>query len=263
MESLSLQILLAILQSLDLVNSKVSSLHPSLPNYYHLWLKECLRLIQQKGLSLEKTSSLNVLWQEWDEKQQEWVHDLNKKAQVILLNACLQALPEILTKKCLATDVMFPNSSMELVEGIYKNNKISDQFNEILTQTVVAYAQQRIDNNPNARLRLLEIGAGTGGTTVGLLPKLVPFQGHIDQYLYTDLSKAFLLHAEDKFVKDCPYLVPQLFDVTKPPLEQGINPDSYDVVIATNVLHATPNIRETLQNAKATSVNLESSPLTK
>src|SRR4029077_13184038 len=94
-------------------------------------------------------------------------------------------------------------------------------------------------------------GAGTGGTTTRLLPKLIPFQDHINQYLYTDLSKAFLLHAEDKYVKNYPYVVPQLFDVTKPLLKQGINPDSYDVVIATNVLHATPNIRETLQNAKA------------
>ena len=252
-KALSLRILVAILRSLDLVNSKAnSSLLTSLPNFYHLWLKESLLLIQKEKLRLDQPFYLDVLWQEWDEKKQIWINDSNKKSQIILIDTCLRALPNILTKKWLATDVMFPNSSMQLVEGIYKDNSVSDLFNEILAQTIVAYLQQRIDNNPNARVRLLEIGAGTGGTTEGLLPKLIPFQDHIDQYLYTDLSKAFLLHAENKFVKDYPYVVPQLFDVTKPLLGQGINPDSYDVVIATNVLHATPSIRETLQNAKAT-----------
>ncbi len=41
-----------------------------------------------------------------------------------------------------------------------------------------------------------------------------------------------------------------MFDVTKPVVEQGLI-RGYDVVIASNVLHATPVLRETLRNTKA------------
>jgi NADPH:quinone reductase-like Zn-dependent oxidoreductase/3-oxoacyl-(acyl-carrier-protein) synthase/acyl carrier protein len=42
-----------------------------------------------------------------------------------------------------------------------------------------------------------------------------------------------------------------LLDIEKPPAAQGIEPGSYDVVIAANVLHATGDIRRTLRHAKA------------
>src|SRR5437667_7480180 len=43
----------------------------------------------------------------------------------------------------------------------------------------------------------------------------------------------------------------QIFNVEKSLVEQGIEPRRYDVVLATNVLHATSNIRRTVRNAKA------------
>ena len=254
MEILSLRVLLATLKSLNLLS--LNSLPSSLPPHYRLWLEESLRFIKDhqllsEELSTSESTNLESLWQQWDQKKLNWMKDSNQKAQVILLDTCLRALPDILTQKCLPTDIIFPNSSMELVEGIYKGNAISDKFNEILANIVVDYVQQRIHHDFHAKLRLLEIGAGTGGTTDKLLPQLIPFQDNIDQYLYTDVSKAFLLHAQSKYVKKYSYVVPQLFDVAKSLSEQGIKLDSYDIIIATNVLHSTPNIRETIRNAKS------------
>ena len=85
---------------------------------------------------------LEDLWGQWDEKKVFWSQDVNKKAVVVLVEACLRALPEILTGKQQATDVMFPNSSMELVERIYKGNVVSDLFNDILGETLVAYIEE-------------------------------------------------------------------------------------------------------------------------
>ena len=194
---------------------------------------------------------LNDLWAQWDEKKGIWSGDVNKKAQLDLLEVCLRALPEILTGKQQATDVMFPNSSMELVEGIYKGNAVSDLFNDVLWTTVERYLEERLSQDSSAQIRVLEIGAGTGGTTAGLLAKLRPFQDNIGEYCYTDISKAFLMHAQEHYAPQTPFLSTQIFNVEKPISGQGIKADSYDVVIAANVLHATRSIRQTLHNTKA------------
>ena len=58
------------------------------------------------------------------------------------------------------------------------------------------------------------------------------------------------MHAEKHY--GAPYLKTKIFDVSQPPQSQGIGADDYDVVIATNVLHATEDIRQSLRNVKAT-----------
>ena len=58
------------------------------------------------------------------------------------------------------------------------------------------------------------------------------------------------MYAEEHY--NVPYLTTKLFDVSRPPERQGIAVDHYDVVIATNVLHATADIRRTLRHIKAT-----------
>jgi polyketide synthase PksR len=163
----------------------------------------------------------------------------------------VRALPKILTGKIPATDIIFPDSSMELVQGIYKGNKVADYFNEVVAKAVEAYIKERIEIEPGATVRIIEIGAGTGGTSAVVFSKLKMYRANIKEYCYTDLSKAFLLHAEKEYKPENPYLTCRIFNVERPLLEQGIDAGGYDIVIATNVLHATRNIRQTLQNAKA------------
>src|SRR5262249_964154 len=84
-------------------------------------------------------------------------------------------------------------------------NTVADYFNEVLADTVVAYIQeltaelQRQGVGETPRLRILEIGAGTGGTSAMLFRKLRDYRGAIREYCYTDISRAFLLHAEKVF----------------------------------------------------------------
>ncbi|TMC13971.1 MAG: methyltransferase, partial [Chloroflexi bacterium] len=174
------------------------------------------------------------------------------KAQVVLVETMLRALPVILTGQQSAVEIMFPNGSMHLVEGIYQHNATSDYFNDILATLVVTYLQERLTANSQARVRILEIGAGTGGTTSRVLQRLEPYQASIAEYCYSDISKAFLRHGQRAYGAERPYLTYQLFNVEKPLAEQGIKLGSYDLVIATNVMHATSNIRHTVRNAKAT-----------
>ncbi|WP_412770905.1 phosphopantetheine-binding protein [Ralstonia solanacearum] len=94
------------------------------------------------------------------------------------------------------------------------------------------------------------MGAGTGGTTSIVLPALQPWREHLAEYCYTDLSKAFLIHARQTYGAANPFLTYQLWDVEQPPEAQGLERGAYDIVIAANVLHATSRMRRTVRHAK-------------
>src|SRR5262249_36168980 len=129
--------------------------------------------------------------------------------------------------------------------------RIANFFNSILADTVVAYLHERRKSERSVRLRLLEIGAGTGGTSAMIFQKLLPYQEYIEEYCYTDLSQAFLWHAQQVYWPQNPYLTTAIFNVEGPLADQDIHPGAYDLVIAANVLHATKKIRQTLRNVKA------------
>ncbi|OJJ30102.1 hypothetical protein ASPWEDRAFT_164008 [Aspergillus wentii DTO 134E9] len=99
-------------------------------------------------------------------------------------------------------------------------------------------------------LRILEIGAGTGGTTAKVLDHL---SSHGERmyvlYSYTDISAGFFIEAKNRFANHA-NVEYSVLDITKDPAEQGFELGSYDIIIATNVLHATPQLGETLANVK-------------
>jgi len=226
---------------------------------YDRWLARTLDVLkefcQRHGDSITALDpspvDLEACWRAWNEQKTAWTQGHSNQPLIVLVEACMRALPEILTGRRLATEVIFPDASMHLVEGVYQGNAGADFFNGVLADTAVAYVCERLARNPTAEIRILEIGAGTGGTTASVLPALVPFKDHIREYCYTDISKAFLMHAAEHYAPEHAYLTTRLFDVSQPIDGQGIDADRYDLAIAANVLHATRNIRHALRNAKA------------
>lgn len=87
-------------------------------------------------------SSLRSIAAEKTRLEREIVPDL--AANVVLVWACTQALPDILRGKVKVPDVMFPEGSPHLVEPIYKNPKLSAPFNQQLAAAVRAYVQDRL-----------------------------------------------------------------------------------------------------------------------
>ncbi|WP_186400372.1 SDR family NAD(P)-dependent oxidoreductase [Stappia sp. P2PMeth1] len=170
-------------------------------------------------------------------------------AQMRLAEASLAALPEILTGVRKATDVLFPQGSLELVEAVYKQNAVAARFSETLAK---AAAKHVGGSRPERPLHILEIGAGTGGTSEPVFAALAPLAGRITEYCYTDVSRAFLIHAERSYAGRVPGLRTALLDIEKPLAGQGVEPGRYDLVIAANVLHATADIVRTLKTVRET-----------
>ncbi|WP_429817957.1 beta-ketoacyl synthase N-terminal-like domain-containing protein [Brevibacillus porteri] len=256
MDELLLRLLWGQMQSLGCFMEKNQALgdlkrKSGLLDLYDMWLEETASVLARNDYLDTAPISSTAVWQEWEQEKEVWLKNSDTNAQVNLVEATLRALPQILTGKVRATEVIFPNSSMELVEKVYKNNTVSDYFNEVLADTVVAFVEERLNQDSAARIRILEIGAGTGGTSAVVFQKLKPYEEHIQEYCYTDLSKAFFIHAEKEYGPSNPYLTYQIFNVEESVTGQGIDLGGYDIVIAANVLHATKNIRQTLRNTKA------------
>ncbi|WP_437624451.1 SDR family NAD(P)-dependent oxidoreductase [Sorangium sp. So ce1151] len=228
----------------------------ALPRPRDRWIDESLRALQEDGVVAAAEGRWAVtdpeladgadVWAKWEAHTREALGD----PRVRLLDVTLRALPEILTGRLRTTDVLFPDGSMRLVEGVY-GDRAADAFDATVADVVEAFVNARLRVEPGARVRILEIGAGAGGTSEGVLARLEPCAGAVEEYCFTDVSRAFLVHAQDHHARRHPCLKTAIFDVEQPLADQGIAAGRYDVVIAANVLHATKNVRVSLRNAKA------------
>ncbi|OKJ95137.1 hypothetical protein AMK26_31605 [Streptomyces sp. CB03234] len=95
-------------------------------------------------------------------------------------------------------------------------------------------------------LRVLEVGAGTGGTTAALLPFLPPERTH---YTYTDVSAAFLTRAEHRFAAH-DFLHYRTLDLNADPGSQGFTEGAFDLVVSAHALHATTDVAAALRRVR-------------
>lgn len=101
----------------------------------------------------------------------------------------------------------------------------------------------------NPTLRVLEIGTGTGGTAMVALRALtsVGKEPMYSRYTVTDISSGFFNAAKER-LHDFPALEFKTLDISRDPVEQGFELGVYDLIIASNVIHATDVLSDTLTN---------------
>ncbi|MFC4104096.1 SDR family NAD(P)-dependent oxidoreductase [Paenibacillus xanthanilyticus] len=227
---------------------------------YDKWMRESLAVLARAGYLVSAGDSYvpsrqdrpdnAALWEQWRTHKTRWLADPDLAARVRLAESTLQALPDILAGAVKPTEILFPGGSMELVEGIYKHNAPADYYNAVVADVVEAYVQRSVEAGKPA-VRILEVGAGTGGTSAEVLRRLQRYGARVKEYCYTDLSRAFLIHAEREYGAANPYLTYRILNAEQRFEEQALDCGEYDLVLATNVLHATRNVRRTLRHCKS------------
>ncbi|MCF6524504.1 SDR family NAD(P)-dependent oxidoreductase [Streptomyces sp. JJ36] len=164
-----------------------------------------------------------------------------------LLRACTEALPEVLCGRRTGLSVLFPGGSDHRLAPLYHDDPRSGHFNAVCAAAVSAYAGRRLADGAG-HLDLLEIGAGTGGTSRPVLEALRPLGDRFD-YAFTDLSPGLVRKARQRFGDEHPRAGFSVLDIAGDPAAQGFTEGSYDVVLAANVLHATPDVSRTVRAA--------------
>lgn len=162
---------------------------------------------------------------------------------------CFDRYPEVLSGAVPAIEVIFPDSSMKLVEPLYRGNAVSSYTNEIVARAVREYVAARVTATAGP-IRIIEIGAGTAGTTRAVLAALEAFASHV-RYVFTDISRAFLPLAEQDLGVRFGNVEFRQLDIERAPATQGFAPGEFDLVIAANVLHATALLPRTLGNVRS------------
>ncbi|MCC6456108.1 MAG: SDR family NAD(P)-dependent oxidoreductase [Caldilineaceae bacterium] len=163
------------------------------------------------------------------------------KAELTLAGRCGRHWAEALQGKQDPLELLFPDGSLAEAEKMYHESPLLRGQNILAGEAVQAAISPLPKDRP---VRILEIGAGTGGTTVRVLPHLDPEQAH---YTFTDVSPLFVNRARARFQRFS-FVEFRPLDIERPPESQGFASHQFDIVLAANVLHATADLRRTLQH---------------
>ncbi len=165
-----------------------------------------------------------------------------------LLEACVNNYKDILSGEVLAANIIFMDNSVNLLENIYKNNEYIEYYH-MLTNYVMAKQLELLQNpQVDKTIRIIEIGAGTGGASLGVLNSIAGF--HNIEYHYTDLSLALVEYGREHYGGKYNFMQFHRLDIESKLNRQGITAGSYDIVLAYDVLHATKDINATIRQVK-------------
>jgi acyl transferase domain-containing protein/SAM-dependent methyltransferase len=136
-------------------------------------------------------------------------------------------------------ETLFPGGSFDLAEDLYERSATMRYVNGLAAEAVASFC----DTIPTGRsVRVLEVGAGTGGTTSALLAVLPACR---TEYSFTDVSDFFFDRARERFAEQVAMTFGRL-NVDQDLRTQGYAPGSVDVVVAANAVHASVDVRAAL-----------------
>ena len=157
-------------------------------------------------------------------------------------------LVDILTGKVDPLTVMMED---DLLYQLYAMENIQRCHTELSN-----YLRQLQFKNP--RMRILEIGAGTASMSIIALNALTgdpqtrrPGREKLDKYMFTDISSGFFEKGRATLAGWEEVLEFKRLDIEKPVKDQGFEEGTYDLIIASNVLHATETMSRTMQNVRS------------
>lgn len=167
-----------------------------------------------------------------------WEQQYKGLIDIDLCGAVGRNLPAIVRGEVPALQVM---KEADMLDRLYKEGVGFDQANRQLAQV----ADQISHRYP--QMKILEIGAGTGGATVTAINAMA---SKFQSYTYTDISPAFFETATELLQDHLARLTFKTLDIERDPIEQGYEEHSYDLIIAANVLHATRFLETTMHNCR-------------
>ena len=111
-------------------------------------------------------------------------------------------------------------------------------------QQVAVAAKQLAHRYP--RMKILEIGAGPGSSTKSVLQAL---ESAFMSYTLTDISSDVVADIE-KFFSNRPKMIFKTLDFDENLIKQGFSEHSFDLVIASNVLHTATDLTRAMKNIR-------------
>lgn len=161
--------------------------------------------------------------------------------EALICGAMCADLGPIMRGEKEAVQVLFTSGGADLLDQFYGDGLVTSPWLAAIGSAVAEAARQL----PEGRgLRILEIGAGTGGLASQVLPLI---ERGVHSYVFSDVSAAFFPAARQKLAA-YPEVEFHTFDLEKPGNEQEFELGSFDIILGTNVIHAVSDVRYALRN---------------
>lgn len=153
-----------------------------------------------------------------------------------------ESLTSIMLGGIRPVDLMFKD---DLMYNFYADGPSSQ-----CVSSLSEYLEYLTFKRPN--MNILEVGAGTASTSVQVLASLTKSGSvhRVGHYVFTDISPGFFEKARKKLADWKDLVSFKSLDISENPFEQGFEGHSFDLIIASNVLHATASIKDTLTNIR-------------
>nr|CAF05651.1 TubF protein [Archangium disciforme] len=163
-----------------------------------------------------------------------------------LLEHCVRHYPEVLRGSLPALSVLYPSGRSE--EDSARSGVEWSSMGQCVA-LLRHFLARHAERTQGRTLRILEVGGGSGVVLQALLPLL---RHHPVEYHFTDIGPSFVRAMEGVGRRQgLTFLHTSVLDISRPPPEQGHPPGSYDLVIALNVVHATPRVPQSLAHLES------------
>ncbi|KAF7590282.1 hypothetical protein BBP40_003019 [Aspergillus hancockii] len=137
-----------------------------------------------------------------------------------------------------------------MLESLSENNTLSKYYEQALgigysTELLARVVADISHRYPH--MDILEVGAGTGSATKKIFNNdAIAFES----YTFTDISTGFFENAQGLFASRKDRIHFRVLDIEQDVVLQGFPEQSFDVIIACHVLHATSKLVSSLQNVR-------------
>lgn len=155
-------------------------------------------------------------------------------------------LPQLLRGDLDPLDLLFPQGRLDTAFAAYNDNLVNRCMNRTVCAAARNLAAEVAGADTGRTFRVLEIGAGVGGTSSELIPALAEFP---TDYLFTDVSPFFLNEARERY-SAYPWVRFGLYDLNEDYWMQGLSAGSWDLIVCANVLHNSRNAPDVMRRLR-------------
>jgi hybrid polyketide synthase/nonribosomal peptide synthetase ACE1 len=182
--------------------------------------------------------------------KKEWLNDTLE--DIVSLSAPFADQPEIQAMHVVGEQMSRAiRGETNMLEHLMNNGLLADYYAKarsitrgtaLLADTVAQITQRY------PRAKILEVGAGTGGATREILKRI---GDRFSTYAFTDVSAGFFDKAQEEFAAYEGAMTYSVLDLEQEVKAQGFEEHSYDVVVASFVLHATLSLEQTVRRVRS------------